>query len=163
MRACMFTAIAFCPAKLAVPNPMPKLEFASSCGIEAIAPTAAMPWRAMSAVRRTCVLRPSSWICWPASACDMEVDTAFNWLRLTASVPSVPGATWVICRCWAALPTDTTFERPPSVEPWPSATEFEPVLTEGALAPGADMSPAYPPAVGRRGVLSGAEVESEAV
>ncbi|XOC95030.1 hypothetical protein AB4850_02935 [Burkholderia sp. 22PA0106] len=54
----------------------------------------------------------------------------------------MPAATFVTWRCWVALPTDTTFERPSSVEPWPRATEFEPAVTDGACAPAADMSAA---------------------
>ncbi len=57
-------------------------------------------------------------------------------------MPCVPGATLVSWRCCDALPTDTTFERPSSFEPWPSATEFEPAVTDGAWAAGLDMSAA---------------------
>ncbi|KGW35186.1 hypothetical protein Y047_4815 [Burkholderia pseudomallei MSHR3016] len=65
-------------------------------------------------------------------------------MTLTASVPSVPAATFVIWRCCVSLPTDTTFERPPSFEPAPSATEFEPAVTDGEVAFGALMSAATP-------------------
>jgi len=63
---------------------------------------------------------------------------------LTASVPCVPGATLVIWRCCVSLPTDTTFERPPSVEFAPIATEFEPAVTDGRSFPVPFMSAATP-------------------
>ncbi len=68
----------------------------------------------------------------------------FSWFRFTASVPCVPGATFVIWRCWSALPTDTTFERPPSFELAPIATEFEPAVTVGLSEPSPFESDAMP-------------------
>lgn len=50
-------------------------------------------------------------------------------------MPCVPGATFVIWRCCVSLPTDTTFDRPPSVEFAPIATEFEPAVTVGLSPP----------------------------
>ncbi|KVG70635.1 hypothetical protein WJ49_03105 [Burkholderia ubonensis] len=43
-----------------------------------------------------------------------------------------------------SLPTDTTLERPPSVEFAPIATEFEPVVTVGLSLPVPFMSAAMP-------------------
>ncbi len=63
---------------------------------------------------------------------------------MTASVPCVPGATLMIWRCCVSLPTDTTFERPPSVEFAPTATEFEPAVTVGLSEPVPFMSAAMP-------------------
>ncbi len=137
------------PAKRATPIAMLTVLPGSTCGSIVSAVAAAIPCRAIWLVCWTacwvcasCEPSRLSWLCWPEKDCDIEVDSAFNWLRLTASVPSVPAATLVIWRCWVELPTDTTLDRPPSVEPWPSATEFEPALTDGAWAPGADMSAA---------------------
>ncbi|SUY27205.1 Uncharacterised protein [Burkholderia oklahomensis] len=67
---------------------------------------------------------------------------------MTASVPSVPAATFVTCRCCVELPTETTFERPPSFEFAPIAAEFEPAVTDGAAAVGALMSAATPALAG---------------
>ena len=50
----------------------------------------------------------------------------------------------MICRCCVSLPTDTTFERPPSVEFEPIATEFEPAVTVGLSEPVPFMSAATP-------------------
>ncbi|RZL89625.1 MAG: hypothetical protein EOP73_30015 [Variovorax sp.] len=47
---------------------------------------------------------------------------------MIASVSCVPAATLVTCRSPPTVPTETTFARPPSDEPLPSATEFFPVL-----------------------------------
>ncbi len=131
MRACMLTAIAFWPRKVDVPTPMPKLASRSSCGIDAIAPTAAIPCFAIWSV--CCSCEPSELICacWPDSAVDSVVCTCVSWFTFTASVPCVPGATFTIWRCCVSLPTETTFWRPPSVEFEPIATEFEPAVTVG--------------------------------
>ncbi len=146
MRACMLTAIAFWPRKVDVPTPMPKLASRSSCGIDAIAPTAAIPCFAIWSV--CCNCEPSELICacWPDSAVDSVDCTALSWFTLTASVPCVPGATLMIWRCCVSLPTDTTFERPPSVEFAPIATEFEPAVTVGLSEPVPFMSAATPAA-----------------
>ncbi|GAC1321606.1 MAG: hypothetical protein NVSMB28_13480 [Collimonas sp.] len=58
---------------------------------------------------------------------EVEVDSEFNWLTLTASVFLVPAATLIIRRSLPTEPTDTTLLNPPSVEPAPSTTEFRPV------------------------------------
>ncbi len=144
MRACMLTAIAFWPRNVDVPIPIPKLASRSICGIDAIAPTAAMPCFAIWSVCCSCV--PSELICdcWPDSAVDSVVCTCVSWFTLTASVPCVPGATFVIWRCCVSLPTDTTFERPPSLEFAPIATEFEPAVTVGRSVPVPFMSAAMP-------------------
>ncbi|VWB95374.1 ATPase [Burkholderia paludis] len=72
---------------------------------------------------------------------------------MTASVPCVPGATFVIWRCCVSLPTDTTFERPPSFEFAPIATEFEPAVTFGTSLPVPFMSAAIPLLFAERMVL----------
>ncbi|CAK0019745.1 tash protein pest motif family protein [Burkholderia pseudomallei] len=78
-------------------------------------------------------------------------------------MPSVPAATFVIWRCCVSLPTDTTFERPPSFEPAPSATEFEPAVTDGEVAFGALMSAATPVLAGSdRITLFVIDVDSDA-
>ncbi len=59
-------------------------------------------------------------------------------------MPCVPGATLVIWRCCWSLPTDTTFERPPSFDAAPIATEFEPAVTTGLSLPVPFMSAAIP-------------------
>ena len=66
-----------------------------------MAETAAMP------LRSSVLTEPTAW---------------FNWLTLTASVPKVPGATLVIWRGSAGVPTETVFAR--------VATEFAPSATE---------------------------------
>ncbi len=144
MRACMLTAIAFWPRKVDVPIPIPKLASRSSCGIEAIAPTAAIPCFAIWSVCCSCEPSVLIWVCWPDSAVDSVVCTCVSWFTFTASVPSVPGATFVTWRCCVPLPTDTTFERPPSVEFAPIATEFEPAVTVGLSLPVPFMSAAMP-------------------
>ncbi|KVL39416.1 tash protein pest motif family, partial [Burkholderia territorii] len=63
---------------------------------------------------------------------------------MTASVGCVPGATFVIWRSAPGEPTLTTFERPPSVEFAPIATEFDPAVTFGASLPVPFMSAAIP-------------------
>ncbi len=107
MRACMLTAIAFWPMKVDVPTPMPKFASRSSCGIEAIAPTAAIPCLAIWSVCCSCCCvccscepRLLICVCWLDSVCviDVDVDSAVNWLTLTASVPCVPGATLMTWR-----------------------------------------------------------------
>ncbi len=137
------------PANRATPTATLIVLPGSTCGSIVSAVAAAIPWRAIVSVCCracwvcvSCVPSVLIWLCWPANDCDIEVESALNWLTLTASVPSVPGATLVTWRCCAELPTDTTFERPSSVEPWPSATEFEPAVTAGAWAPAFDMSAA---------------------
>ena len=42
---------------------------------------------------------------------EVEVDSEFNWLTLTASKFSVPAATLMICRSLPTEPTDTTLSR----------------------------------------------------
>ena len=71
---------------------------------------------------------------------DVEVDSEFSWLTLTASKFSVPAATLMICRSLPAEPTDTTLERSVPTTDWlielaPIATEFEPVLTCASSEP----------------------------
>ncbi|KVL32649.1 hypothetical protein WS97_20765 [Burkholderia territorii] len=61
---------------------------------------------------------------------------------MTASVGCVPGATFVIWRSAPGEPTLTTFERPPSVEFAPMATEFDPAVTVGRSEPVPFMSAA---------------------
>ena len=63
---------------------------------------------------------------------------------MTASVPCVPAATFVTWRCWSALPIETTFERPPSFELAPIATELDPAVTCGLSVPLPFMSVATP-------------------
>ncbi len=135
MRACMFTAIAFWPRKVDVPKPIPRLASRSSCGIDAIAPTAAIPCFAIWSVCCSCEPNELICACWPDSVVDSVACTCVSWFTFTASVPCVPGATFVIWRCCVSLPTDTTFERPPSVEFAPIATEFEPAVTVGRSVP----------------------------
>ncbi len=144
MRACMLTAIAFWPRKVDVPTPIPKLASRSSCGIDAIAPTAAIPCFAIWSV--CCSCEPSELICacWPDSAVDSVVCTCVSWFTFTASVPCVPGATLMTWRCCVSLPTDTTFWRLLSVELAPIATEFEPAVTVGTSVPLPFMSAAMP-------------------
>ncbi len=160
MRACMLTAIAFWPRKVDVPTPIPKLASRSSCGIDAIAPTAAIPCFAIWSV--CCSCEPSELICacWPDSAVDSVVCTCVSWFTFTASVPCVPGATFVIWRCCVSLPTDTTFERPPSFEPAPIATEFEPAVTTGRSLPLPFRSAATPLLFAARVVLLLSVVDS---
>ncbi|AJX12245.1 chromosome segregation ATPase domain protein [Burkholderia ubonensis MSMB22] len=144
IRACMLTAIAFWPRNVDAPTPIPKLASRSSCGIDAIAPTAAIPCFAIWSVCCSCEPRLLICACWPDSAVDIVDDTALSWLTLTASVPCVPGATLTIWRCCVSLPTDTTFERPPSVDAAPIATEFEPAVTVGRSVPVPFMSAETP-------------------
>ncbi len=160
MRACMFTAIAFWPRNVDAPIPIPKLASRSSCGIDAIAPTAAIPCFAIWSV--CCSCEPSELICacWPDNAVDSVDCTAVSWFTFTASVPCVPGATFVIWRCCVSLPTDTTFERPPSVEFAPIATEFEPAATTGRSLPVPFMSAVTPFVVSERVVLLFSVVDS---
>jgi hypothetical protein len=82
---------------------------------------------------------------------------------LTASVPSVPAATLVIWRCCVELPTDTTFERPPSFELAPIATEFEPAVTVGLSEPVPFMSAAMPVVLFERIVLLLSVVDSDVI
>ena len=144
MRACMLIAIAFWPRKLDVPIPIPKLASRSSCGIDAIAPTAAIPCFAIWSVCCSCEPRLLICACWPDSAVDSVVCTAVSWFTLTASVPCVPGATLMTWRCCVSLPTDTTFERLLSFDAAPIATEFEPAVTIGRSLPVPFMSAAMP-------------------
>ncbi len=140
----MLTAIAFWPRNVDVPIPIPKFASRSSCGIDAIAPTAAIPCFAIWSVCCSCEPRLLICACWPDSAVDSVVCTAVSWFTLTASVPCVPGATLMTWRCCVSLPTDTTFERPPSVEFAPIAAEFEPAVTFGRSLPVPFMSAAMP-------------------
>ncbi len=144
MRACMLTAIAFWPRNVDAPIPIPKFASRSSCGIDAIAPTAAIPCFAIWSVCCSCEPNELICACWPDSALDNVVCTCVSWFTFTASVPCVPGATFVIWRCCVSLPTDTTFERPPSVEFAPIATEFEPAVAVGRSLPVPFMSAATP-------------------
>ncbi len=160
IRACMLTAIAFWPRKLDVPIPIPKLESRSSCGIDAIAPTAAIPCFAIWSVCCSCEPRLLICACWPDSAVDIVDDTALSWLTLTASVPCVPGATFVIWRSAPGAPTLTTFERPPSVEFAPIAAEFVPAVTFAASLPVPFMSAAMPAVLCKRVTLLLRVVES---
>jgi hypothetical protein len=66
---------------------------------------------------------------------EVAVDSEVSWLRLTASVSSVPAATLMIWRSLPTEPTDTTLLRVPLVEFAPIATEFEPALTEASSDP----------------------------
>ncbi len=75
----------------------------------------------------------------------------------------MPGATFVIWRCCVSLPTDTTFERPPSVEFAPIATEFEPAVTVGLSLPVPLMSAAIPVVFEARVVLLLIVVDSELI
>ncbi len=62
-----------------------------------------------------------------------------------------------------SLPTDTTFERPPSVEFAPIATEFEPAVTVGLSLPVPFMSAAIPVVFEARVVLLLIVVDSELI
>ncbi|AHI66555.1 hypothetical protein BTRA_3742 [Burkholderia thailandensis USAMRU Malaysia  len=85
MRACMPTAIAFWPRNDDVPTPIAKFESRSMCGIDAIAATAAIPWRAIVSVCCSCCCvwfscepRLLICVCWFDSDCVIEVDTALS-------------------------------------------------------------------------------------
>ncbi len=67
----------------------------------------------------------------------------------------------MIWRCCVSLPTDTTFDRPPSVEFAPIATEFEPAVTVGLSLPVPFMSAAIPVVFEARVVLLLIVVDSE--
>jgi hypothetical protein len=91
------------------------------CGVgtSAVAVTAAIPRRSSCCTEVISLLSPATLL--------------ESWLRLTASVRAVPGATLVICRAKpvVSLPTDTVPARSAS-EPWPSATELTAVTNEFA-------------------------------
>src|SRR5262245_23632205 len=116
---------------------MPKAELLAPPAVAcvpkaaALAPAADAPNPAASASAPVAVGKAKPLVLVPTSG-DL-VPNAFSCETLTASVAPTPAATLTIRRSAPTAPTDTTLATPPSVEPAPRATEFDPLET--ALTP----------------------------
>src|SRR6516225_12311419 len=103
----------------------------------ALTPTVVPPrrigvWIPVAAMAAAIPRRSSDCTLWIED--DKLLKTCPSWLRLTASVPAVPGATLVICRSPPGTPTDTELGRV-AIEPAPSATELPADGVTNAPAP----------------------------